>query len=683
MVKTKISTEWDLLVTTRYTRQNMERAMSGRIERGLVELITNADDSYRDLEESGKKGSGKIRIEILRRRSKPSFVIVKDRASGMSREQLREKIGTLGRRTSGFENGKLRRGLQGRGAKDVAAFGIVHFESIKDGEYNHLLIQHNLKCKFFNERPKKTTSDIRKRLGIMNGNGLVVTIEVDNQFSIPLHETLCKDLSRYYSLRDIFSDPDRIITLIDNSSNKEDRLIYRYPKGEKIFDKEILITKYPNANAQLKIYKHDNPFEQDYLSSCREGILVKSSAAIHECTYFGLDSDAFSWRFNGELKCDYIDKLIKEFDDIEENNPNNPVHSKENPYSLLDPFREGLRPDHPFRQSLYKESKKVLANFIDELKKIEESQKRSVTNESLDKKLSKLSKEISKLFEKKIIDIDEELISGSIDDSYIKKINNGLYIIPDELSIIINQPKVFTVVVKDNKVLDKSIPIKVISDNPKSVEVLDSTVLFKKILEDGKVGKTTFAVIGKKLGAEVLVEAKYGDYSNVTILKVKESPDMIEIPIGLSFEKPKYNIIFGKEKNLALRLKTNPPIESVFIAELFSTHSEIVIKGNHKCKLVPNKSLKYSSGSFRVVGRQLNAKGLISAKVKGLELANTGISVIEKEKSSGIKLRFEPVEDDFGTVRFKWDNKDPRYCQMLWMRVHISSNSSLCSHLLR
>ena len=51
MPKLKIPTEWDLSASRRYKRQNMERAMRGRIERGLVELITNSDDSYRGLEE--------------------------------------------------------------------------------------------------------------------------------------------------------------------------------------------------------------------------------------------------------------------------------------------------------------------------------------------------------------------------------------------------------------------------------------------------------------------------------------------------------------------------------------------------------------------------------------------------------------------------------------------------------
>jgi translation initiation factor 1 (eIF-1/SUI1) len=67
----------------------MERAMGGRIERGLVELVTNSDDSYCNLEDEGKRTSGKIRIEIERRKTgQPSTVIVLDKAEGMNRLEM-------------------------------------------------------------------------------------------------------------------------------------------------------------------------------------------------------------------------------------------------------------------------------------------------------------------------------------------------------------------------------------------------------------------------------------------------------------------------------------------------------------------------------------------------------------------------------------------------------------------
>ena len=43
MPKVEIPVEWELRSGRRHKRQDMERAMGGRIERGLVELITNSD----------------------------------------------------------------------------------------------------------------------------------------------------------------------------------------------------------------------------------------------------------------------------------------------------------------------------------------------------------------------------------------------------------------------------------------------------------------------------------------------------------------------------------------------------------------------------------------------------------------------------------------------------------------
>lgn len=264
MPKFEIPNEWSLGTTTRYQRQNMERAMRKQIERGLVELITNCDDAYRDLEDKGQKISGKIRIEIERKRKGPSLVRVRDRAVGMNREEMYYNLGTLGRRTSGFEKGKSRRGLHGRGARDIVAFGTVHFESIKDEKYNHLVIPPSLKCYFTESNAREATEKIREELGIPRGNGTVVAIEIGNRFTVPQHETLLKDFSRYYALRDIFSKPNREIMLVDLRTHREDPLIYKYPESEVVFHDWIRLADYAEAKVHLIIRQHKTPFEQDY-----------------------------------------------------------------------------------------------------------------------------------------------------------------------------------------------------------------------------------------------------------------------------------------------------------------------------------------------------------------------------------------------------------------------------------
>ena len=665
MPKDKIPNKGELRGGRRYTRQNMDKAMRGSIERALVELTTNSDDSYRDLEDSEKQVSGiarKITIEIERKKRKPSIVRVRDRASGMSREEMYYKLCTLGERTSGHEKGKARRGLHGRGARDVVAFGTVHFECIKDVEYNHLIIPPSLNWYFKESRAKKATQEIRKKLGIPRGNGTVVTIEVESRVKIRHHETLVKDFSRYYSLRDIFSNSSRKVIIVDlnKKENGGDRLIYRYPKGEIVFNNHISIPNYVEAQAHLIIRKHATPFERDYSSPYREGISVKSAAAIHACTYFDLESESFAWRFSGEMCCEFIDKLVREYDNREEANPDNPNHPENNPTRLLDPFRDGLIPEHPFTEALYKKCKEILQNKINELKAVEEPHKRDVSDESLDRKLDRLSKEISKVFEKKLIELEEEFPTEDIDDPRIKKLGVGLHIFPpEEQPIIVNQPKTFSIIVKAYEVLDESLPIKVISSNPDKVKLRLSPVFLKKLTEDEKVGRTTFTVKSSQVGEEAYIEAYYGSYNNSVHVRVIEQPPHPGLPNGLSFDKPLYHVRINKEKTLILWLKISSKVDKLIIAEIYSDHPEIVVKGGGKCVLRATDVQGVLRGKIKVLGRQLKVKGTLTARVNGFEEAKTRILVEESEPKSGVKLKFDPVEEDFLIVRYKWDEKDP------------------------
>jgi hypothetical protein len=637
--------------------------MREQIERGLVELITNSDDSYRDLEEKGKKSSGKIRIEIERRKKgQPSVVIIRDRAGGMSGEDMYHKLGILGRRTSGFEKGKARRGLHGRGARDVAAFGTVHFQSIKGGEYSHLTILPSLKCRF-ESRAKRVSDDLREKLHIPKGNGTVVTIEVDGRFKVPLHETLRENFSRYYSLRDIFSSPDRKVKLADLNKGREDPLTYKFPSGEVVFEDDCTIRDYPDTTAHLIIRKHKTAFEQEGSSPHREGILVRSSAAVHDCTLFELESDPYSRRFTGELNCEYIDKLVREYDDREDVDPDKPDHPKINPSRLLDPFRDGLMLDHPFAQALYSRAKEILKPLIEELKDTEAPPKREVTDEDLEKKLNSLSKEISKVFENKLKELEEEIPLEDMDKPEIKGLGIGLHIIPPgdkyPIPITVDQPKTFSTVVNHYEPLDESLPVTV-SSEPDDIRVRTSPVFLKKFSENRRTGSTTFIVESSKTGVEGLIEVRYSGYDNYSFVNVIEPPPSPAITGGLSFEKPLYHLRINREKTLLLRLKISGERSDSVIATVVSDHPEIkILKGGGRCRLRKTEAPGVLTGRVRVIGQQLMVRGTINAHVEGFKTAETRVVVEQREPSGGIRLEIKAIEEDFRPVRYKWDSEKP------------------------
>jgi len=656
---------WCLGATTRYKKENIDFAMRGKIERGLVELITNADDSYRELEEKNISISGKIRIEIERRRTKKtSLVIVRDRAGGLSRADLYNKVGQLGVRASGFEIGKARRGLLGRGAKDLAAFGTVHFESIKDGYYNHLVLPRSLQCRFENKKPQKAVDELRSKLGIPR-DGTVVTVEVDNQISIPHHDRLVSDFSRWYSLRDVFANPNRQIIIVDLNKPREDPLSYKYPEGKIIFEDLLKIPEYPKANARLILKIHEECFENQPLPY-RQGILIKSAVAIHDCSYFRLDnSEPLVWHFTGELKCDYIDTLILEYDNREEENPDNPKHPKDNSTRLLSPVRDGLVEEHPFVEALNKTGKEILRKFVKDLKQKEKNLERKVVNENLNIKLKNLSKEISKMFENKLNELDEEIEDTDI-DSDEEDLGIGLHIVPNSSGkpfvIYRNEPKTFSIIIKDSEPLDENLPVnfELVYGN---VKIVRNPVFIRKLSEDKKTGRASFTVLGEVNNKEDLIDAIYNGFRNDlhVIVSPKEN-ELSIIPDGLSFERERYNIPFNKDKKITLRLKTKESSCSEYAAKITSDKpSEIIVKGGGQCILKKAKETNEFIGSIKVTGRRLNVKGLLTAEIGSIYKATTKINVVEREVKSGLKFAFEPVEEDYKSVRYRWDIERPYF----------------------
>jgi hypothetical protein len=635
----------------------MAKAMGGRIERGLVELITNSDDSYRDLEELGAQVSGKIRIEVERKRgSSPSIVRVLDRAEGMSGKEMRSKLGIIGERTSGYEKGKVRRGLYGRGAKDVAIFGPTHFESIKDGKYSHFIITPSLAGRFETYQQDVGERE-RERLGIPRGNGTVVTIEVSAGCRIPQHEKLLDILSRYYSLRDIMSNPRREVILSDGKSKKSTRLSYEYPEGDIVLDAEFEIPGYLDAKAHLLIRQHETAFQID-TSALREGILIKSGAAIHDCTYFHLEPDIYCWRFTGEVRCDYIDRLIREYDDREDAS-DNPVHPSNNPIMLLDPYRNGLDDNHPFTSAINQLCRRQLKNLVDSLRECETPPKKKVSNELLDKKLDSLSRAVSKLFESKLKELEEAIESTSELGGMIANLPVGLHIIPPgEEHITVSVPKVFTAKIIGYEVLDDSLPITVSSSDP-AITVRLSPVFLKRFSEDKRVATTTFVLESDAIGAEALIEVNYDGYNDVILVDVVEPLIPLELPPGLSFDKPVYHLKVNKEKTLYLYLSAKDSSLSKYEAKVISDRHEIAVKGGGRCMLGKTSDSGIFVGKCHVIGRRSKVKGGISASVHGFQPAHTELIVEDKEPRSRIKLQFLPDEDDFGSVRYKWDDEHP------------------------
>jgi len=204
--------------------------------------------------------------------------------------------------------------------------------------------------------------------------------------------------------------------------------------------------------------------------------------------------------------------------------------------------------------------------------------------------------------------------------------------------------------------LDELLPVYIETTDPEDINIAESPVYLKRFSEDKKIGRTTFILESAKIGKETLIGARYLGYEKDVYVKIIEPLPVKEIPEGFSFEKDMYYLKINKEKVLDLRLKTSQKICNRLIAEINSSHQNIVVKGGGNCELKKTNQKGVFKGKVKIQGRQLKAKAKIIARLRDFNIAITSVLVKEHIPSSGINFAFKLVEDNFGSVRYKWEN---------------------------
>ena len=361
----------------------------------IVELVTNADDRYQIL-----RTAGRVEIELGRQgRGQPSILRVRDFADGMSTDQMNRKLGRIGGRVSGMEEGKAVRGTNSRGAKDIAALGKVTFESIAgDGRMHTCRIFPNLEYEADDSR--KVTPGVRKRLGIGEGTGTVVTIEIEPSHRIPKIDTLVPNVARLVRLREIIWQKQTTLVARGLKKGKDRTVSLHRPAGKRRVSKTFPVPGYSGATAKLVIFRARRKFQSERNRFRLGGILVKSRHAIHEATLFdrSLEWDSHAQWFYGRLTCEAIDDLWNEYD---ERQARGEPHPEDNPVPILDPSRKsGLIPDHPFVAGLYERALTLLRPLVEEERTREQRERaRSVESQKTRKRLNALEKAANRFME--------------------------------------------------------------------------------------------------------------------------------------------------------------------------------------------------------------------------------------------------------------------------------------------
>ena len=617
--------------------QDATAAMRGDIVRGLIETITNSDDAYGST--AGK--TRRIRVEVEHRRG-PWKVITRDRATGMSAERMEKAIVNMGERTSGFEAGAEVRGNLGRGAKDLAAFGRVTFESICDGEYAHMLLEPDGATTL--DPPRKATDDDTKRLGTKQGNGTVVTIHATESIRCPQHAKLVHRLSRHYQLRGIMADPAREVTLVDLNRDASEVLHYSFPDLPTVLSVSLSVEGYGEGLAQLVLRRNSERYDDPPSDPLRPaGILIRGRRAIYENTFFGFEGNPYAGWFSGELTCRHIDQLAQEYD---RRLMSGQRQDEPNPIPIIGRGRDGLQHNHPFYRALAAAAEVHLGSLIAK-EEAEARERASTESPRLRRALDGLGRELSKLIDADLQEIDEEGLPSETPPA--------LRLVPEEIVIYMGEDKTASVVAASAlcggtvtvqcdpagvvDVLDESaVPL---GPHRKRPDLLTGQIHLRPLLED-----------------HTLLTATCGDHVAVALVEVRpERPD-VDVPAEpvdrFCFARDTYRLAWTRNKPLVLLA---PLVDvAAFGTEVRAASSDpgvVVRKG--RATLALDGDLEQYVAEVVVEARVLSAAATVTARLGDL-VAACKVVVTKEGESPSLSIRM--VDQEQGNNRAVVESED-------------------------
>jgi hypothetical protein len=377
-----------LVYTERAFAQDAHLAMEGKIDRALIELITNADDAY-------GQSAGVIQVNIQKGDEKfPYEVSVLDSALGLDHEGLKEAFTKIGGKNSKLAHGGESRGLLGRGAKDVAVFGKVHFEALKNGLYSDLTINSDgtWNSEFADTVP--TFSQLERLNNPKESKGLLVTIHVASGLNFPKAKGLKDVLKNTAQLRKLYERREVSFSDFRDSSLKGN-LISDLPLGDVIYEGPLTIAGYPGEStiSIRKLHSRQTGREND-LSA--HGLLLQSGQTVFENTWFNLSGRAESYTLAGDVVIPQAMEILKT--ELEQQFVGQ--------IGLVTRSRVGLTKTHPFYLELQKAVSLVALPIMDKM--ASENVQGQQQGEKLDKALKVVAETIRQDVKDILKDLDED-----------------------------------------------------------------------------------------------------------------------------------------------------------------------------------------------------------------------------------------------------------------------------------
>lgn len=290
------------------------------IEKALVELITNSDDSYARLERSGKKTSGNIGISYERHQN-GAVLAVTDQAEGMMLERMRSVLSYGGAHSLLALGESSGRGYFGRGMKQ-AIYGLGHgwIESLHEGRFCRVdLFRSDVGGYLYDDWDGDRLAEEKDYVRLQippGGNGTKVTIVVENpQTNIPYFRSLVTAITNNIYLRDVLER--RTVELININTNRTKsaamQLRYIVPESELLLGPDIQETfiyngvAYPYSLTLKKALGENLVLKGDERTN---GLLVISGTAVLDCQFFRFENQLGTEFLFGTVECPALADML-------------------------------------------------------------------------------------------------------------------------------------------------------------------------------------------------------------------------------------------------------------------------------------------------------------------------------------------------------------------------------------
>lgn len=326
------------------------------VEKAIVELITNSDDSYSRMEQAEIPVSGTMAIRYERHQS-GAVLIVADQAEGMSFEQLHSVLsygGAYSQMARGIAGG---RGYFGRGLKQ-AIYGLGHgwIETIYKGRFSRVdLFTDENGAYLFDDGDQDRAAQEKDytRLGIpAEGNGTQVTIVIENpQTTIPYFNSLVFSISNNIYLRDVLRRRQVSIVNLNKAKSRQTPLplAYEEPESQLLLGPETPGTftylggQYSFDLTLKKALDADLVLKGDERTN---GLLVISGTAVFDCQFFHFENQLGTEYLFGTVHCPGLATMLAK---------GQPIISDE---------REGLNMKDPFVAAFGEAVSGMIASFV-------------------------------------------------------------------------------------------------------------------------------------------------------------------------------------------------------------------------------------------------------------------------------------------------------------------------------